>query len=112
MVARVKCARSPLLPPRISPRRPSIAHLSVLRQPRGDLVVPNASSVPLPSPPVTRERRCMGFLRGRLLLLGIPEILERIVLVFHLVPHTGREIVPFFLRPVIGKAHHKIAANG
>jgi hypothetical protein len=28
------------------PRRPSIAHLSLLRQPRGDLVVPNASQCP------------------------------------------------------------------
>jgi hypothetical protein len=56
MVARVKCARGPLMPPRIMSRgRPSIAHLSLLRQPRGDLVVPNAPPVPLPSTPVARE---------------------------------------------------------
>jgi len=47
-VARVKCARSPLLPPRIMSRRPSIAHLSLLHQPRGDLVAP----MPLQCPPV------------------------------------------------------------
>jgi hypothetical protein len=46
MVAREKCARGPLLPPRSCPRRPSIANLSLLRQPRGDLVVPNVPQRP------------------------------------------------------------------
>jgi hypothetical protein len=45
-VARVKCARGPLLPPRIMSRQTVHCHLSLLRQPRGDLVVPNASQCP------------------------------------------------------------------
>jgi hypothetical protein len=46
MVARVKCALSPLLPPRIMSRQTVHAHLSLSRQQRGDLVVPNASQCP------------------------------------------------------------------
>jgi hypothetical protein len=45
-VARVKCARSPLLPRVSCPGRPSMARLSLLRQPRGDLVVPNVPQRP------------------------------------------------------------------
>jgi hypothetical protein len=53
-VARVKCARSPLLAPRIMSRQTVHCHLSLLRQPRGDQWSPMPLNA-LPSTPVIRE---------------------------------------------------------
>jgi len=55
IVARVKCARGPLLPPRIMSGRPSIAHLSLLRQPRGGPSGPQCLR-----PPVHGRDRLIG----------------------------------------------------
>jgi hypothetical protein len=65
MVARVKCARSPLLPPRIM-SRPTVHCSSLVVAPtEGDLVVPNSSQLPSRTrawppdgvgAPLTRER--------------------------------------------------------